>query len=75
MVDLDSVILSIIGESDHPMSVNEVHKAINRDYMQCPYDRTFNRLKSLASHRSLNVERVKRETGGRPIYVYSLVTA
>jgi len=74
MADLDSIILAIIKDADHPLSVKEVHKAINDEYgFDCSYHRAHDRLMSLVSHRYLDAEKTKKPMGGY-LRTFSLVT-
>lgn len=75
MVDLDTLIMSIIKDADHPLSVGEVLQSLTDDYgVRCTYDRAFDRLMSLTSHRYLDTVKTKQPTGGHK-RVFSLVTA
>jgi len=64
MVDLDSMILDIIKDSSEDMTVGQVLQAINDAGVKCTYDRAFDRLMSLTSHRSLETVKVKQDRGG-----------
>lgn len=75
MVDLDSLIIRIIKEAERPLSIGEVLQSLNDDYgVRCTYDRAFDRLMSLTSHRYLDTEKTKQPTGGYK-RTFSLVTA
>lgn len=75
MVDLDSLIIRIITEAERPLSIGEVLHSLNNDYgVRCTYDRAYDRLMSLTSHRYLDAEKTKKPTGGYK-RTFSLVTA
>ena len=73
MDEIDTFILALVKDADHPMTVPEVHQKINEGCCDCTYNRAYKRLMSLVAYNFLDVK--KSEGPGMPKLEFSLVTA